>query len=694
MNNKYVVLSKLRGAARSVGVKLFLVLVVSIAVIVLGVGIVSYDIAKDAIETKVADNAEQTIVQAGEKIDVLLKQFRGASVQVFGDKELVNQIVKLHDESADAAEKQQAKTKVAESFAGIMRSADGMVGLTTFPLDGKLSSVRVYTDEPWFRQTLDASGSIVWLNTTKAGYIEKKSDAVFGFAQVLKDSMTGAKLAVLLAEINGKVLRDALAGLSMGDTGKIVLLDPANTVNASADEDAIGGTFAVAIPPQSESSAAGGHLRMKDDSGAEQLVVYYRSPVTGWTLVGAVPRSELLKETDRIFAYTALAAALSIVVALLIGLWVIRKIGRPLAALRDTMRQGESGDLTVRVRESGRKDEIGEVGASFNRMMEQLQQLVRATADSAKQVLDTSLELSSASRKTAASALEIASATEQIAGGAASLAQEAERGSDVTGEIEAQMRLVGKAGEEMGLSAKEVRLVSGRGATYMTSLIEKTQTAEAQSRSMLGRVDRLKESAGSIRGIVDVLHQITSRTNILSLNAAIEAARAGAAGRSFAVVAEEICKLADQSRQSLQTVGAMTESIEAEVEETVKALNEAYPIYREQIAAVNEADQIFRGVKEEMDGLDVRLDEVLRSTHTLEQSQRSLSEAMNSVSAARGPIVGRGGGSGVSRERAAWHQRRAGQAGGRSGEHVERAEAFVIPVLGLRAGNPTGMKTR
>src|SRR5690606_14129894 len=226
---------------------------------------------------------------------------------------------------------------------------------------------------------------------------------------------------------------------------------------------------------------------------------------------------------------------------------------------------------------------------------------------------------------TAMSAKEISVATEEIASGASTLAIEAERGNDLTIHIGMQMRNVVDANVQMGTSAAQVRKVSEQGIEYMSELITKTNMTEEKTRTMVEKVDHLKESTTSIRKILDVLNSVAKQTNILSLNATIEAARAGAAGKGFMVVADEIRKLADQSRQSIDVVAQITQSLQSEIDETVHVLQEAYPLFQQQITSVKEVNQIFQDVQGNMVEFIRKLDAVTDSIQQLEQSQQTLS---------------------------------------------------------------------
>ncbi|MFC5528743.1 methyl-accepting chemotaxis protein [Cohnella yongneupensis] len=185
----------------------------------------------------------------------------------------------------------------------------------------------------------------------------------------------------------------------------------------------------------------------------------------------------------------------------------------------------------------------------------------------------------------------------------------------------------------MSQSAAEMVEVSEDGTEQMNRLIGKTSKTESMTRSMIDKVEKLKESTGSIRKILIMLNSITNQTNILSLNASIEAVRAGAAGKGFMVVAEEIRKLADQSRQSIQVVGEITELIQGEIEETVNVLTEAYPLFQEQMSSVKDTDSLFRRVREQMGELISDMEEATRSIRDLDKVQVELSGSMSNVSA-------------------------------------------------------------
>lgn len=621
-----------RNPLGAVGMKLLLIFFFGILIPVIVLGTISYNISKNVVETKVSLADEQTISQTADKLDVVFQNIQDLTTQFFADTEFLRNLTQLNS-NYENYNRYELLNRIQGRLNTYINANNTLQGLYLLPTSdkemvysGSGASINIegVANEEWFKKAVEAGGSPVWLPTRQHGYVS--SEAVFGIARLLDSNY------VLLTEVKSTVLTSGIGNLGGGRNGsQVVIVDDNNQLVYSNDPLTIGSEFDINILGN-ETAYRFAVSEVMGVNEVDNLVVYKRMNLTGWPVVMLSPMQDLIKETSVISLVTIIIISIAAVLAVLVGLYFLKTIGRPLMQLRNLMEQGEKGNLTVRMNFKSR-DEIGQVSTSFNRMMEQITKLVQQTNQSAADVLETAGVLLHSSKQTATSAREIAVATEEIANGASSLAVEAEKGNELTQGIGIQMKQVVSSNVEMGSAAADVHQASSQGTSYMEQLIEKTNSTEDMTRSMVEKVDKLKESTGSIRKILDVLQNLTKQTNILSLNATIEAARAGAAGKGFMVVADEIRKLADQSKQSIEVVGQITETIQLEIEETVSVLSEAYPLFQEQIVSVKEADVIFKKVQEQMGGFVEQLSAVTDSIQTLEESQITLHEAMTNVSA-------------------------------------------------------------
>ncbi|MFC4809067.1 methyl-accepting chemotaxis protein [Paenibacillus sp. GCM10023250] len=631
---------KFQNPIKSVGLMLFLIIFSAIVVCVLVVGLFSYSTSKSIIKEKVAQSSSVAIAQSNGKLDLMFKNYEALSMQILLDKNIQDYLTQYKG-TTDDYDKFDLMKKLSDTVQSYILGNQSIIGAAIVPISGDSSTVTMggtsmttadAQKSEWLKSITDGAGRLVWLPTKVKGYgSSAATDPTFAMGRVMKNTISNEGSFVLLIEIRLKEVGDQLKDLKLGNGSEVLIQDGNGKVIYSANNAQLEQASPVTLPSEGK-QAEGGSKTTTDSDGDQVLAMYNEFESTGWELVGTVPVSELFKDAKQIRNATYIIAGIAALLAIGIGLLVIRIVAMPLVSLRNLMNEGERGNLTVRSTIS-KKDEIGQLAQSFNQMMTQITVLVNQTNQSAQDVLATAGELSDASKKTAISAKEIAVATEEIANGATSLAVEAEKGSDLTSEIGGQMAKVTEANQEMGEAAAEVEKASRQGTAYMNTLIEKTGMTEEMTRSMVEKVDRLKESTRSIRKILDVLNNMTKQTNILSLNATIEAARAGTAGKGFMVVADEIRKLADQSRQSIDVVGQITETIQREIDETVSVLSDAYPIFQEQIQAVKEANQIFLTVQGQMGDFVGRLGTVTDAIGMLESSQVVLSEAMSNVSA-------------------------------------------------------------
>ncbi|MBE0337656.1 methyl-accepting chemotaxis protein [Paenibacillus sp. 23TSA30-6] len=618
---------------RSVGMKLFLIFFTAIMLFVISLGMISYFKAKNTIEQNAATAYQQTVQQTAEKLDIILERFQDTSTQVFFDTELSDQLQKAAKQEKNSFDSFVAMGEVNKKLTNIAFTNKEIDSLYLYPEQTDLAAMGTGTQkdvrqEAWFKDILKNKG-IVWLPTQ----VNENGSKTFRLARSM-NSMSGlGGTYVLVMDLKSSAVDDQLKSIDLG-AGSMISLITQDGVFIGSNIDALeGGKQKLDYVSQLQGVEGNQILEQSADGKVQNVLAVHNTLGTSkWILLGVVPVSVLVKDAEGILTATWIFAAVAALIALFIGLWIVRLVALPLTHLKDLMLEGAKGNLQVRTNYNA-QDEIGQLSVSFDTMMEQITLLVDQTNVSAQEVLDTATELSNASKKTAISAKEIAAATEEIAHGSASLATEAERGSGLTGNISQQMDTVIASNHEMSKVAHEVEQSSEQGTVQLKHLLSKTQVTEETTHALVSKVDKLKETTSDVFKVLDVLQDIAKQTNILSLNATIEAARAGTAGRGFMVVANEVRQLAEQSRQAIRTATGIINNIVGEMNETVQALSEVYPLFRQQMGAVQETTDIFQSVQQQMGEFALRLGTVTSSIQELSESQAILSEAMTSVSA-------------------------------------------------------------
>ncbi|MHA7964045.1 methyl-accepting chemotaxis protein [Paenibacillus sp. CAU 1782] len=625
---------------KSVGIRLLLLVLAGTIGCVVAVGLSNYSKARELVEENVSEASYQTVKQVASKLGLVLQNYSDLSLQIMIDKDVRDALEVLSYAKEDAYAAMAASREVSDRLSNYVLGNSNISGaaiLPTYkegaPISGGLASIAStedFTAKEWFQQTIEDDGKTKWINPQPDGIIVAKDASSIAISRLLKINGTETGSYVLVIELPLEKFMAYYGDVDLGQDSRIAIMNTAGKYVANDDLSLVGGDIGVV---GLTTTGEGDRTTLKTTDDLEVLAAYHNIPATDWQFLGLIPVERLAEQASVIRNHTWLMVGLASLVAVGIGALIIVLVGRPLVRMRNLMLEGAKGNLTVQSVLDKRSDEIGDLARSFNEMMTQIKTLAQQTTKSAVEVLSTATELSEAAKKTSIAAKEIAVATEEIANGATSLAVEAEKSTDLTVHMDKQMKEVQSANSQMSVAAQEVEKAGEQGTTYMNQLIEKTGTTESMTRSMVEKVDALKDSTGSIVKILDVLNNLAKQTNILSLNATIEAARAGAAGKGFMVVADEIRKLADQSRQSIDVVAQITAKIQGEIDETVSVLSDAYPMFQEQIQSVKHANSIFVSVQEQMAQLGLRLEEVTGSVSELAQSQVVMSDAMTSVSA-------------------------------------------------------------
>lgn len=622
--------------SRSLGMRIFLVFFISTMVLVLSLGYISYSVAKQTIQNNALSANRQTVIQTAEKLDIQLLRYEDRLEQVFYNN-IIQDALRAESGSTTSTEvRKELSNKIVTELNEWLSVSEGIQAVHLVPMNeaipvtstGTMDSAffESFRESSWFKQ-LQEKPQGLWISHDLQ---EGRTSEVIHFAKSVAGN-SGSSAYIAICEIKISELENQLRKVDLGADSYIQLLTEKDALIASSLEQQtdtylrLGGTLLHGVELES------GALPTADEDGQSILAVYGTLESSGWRLLGVVPSENLTQDATRILKTTYIVVAVAAVVAILIGLWMMRMVSRPLNQLKDLMCKGAEGDLSVRTDYSS-GDEIGQLSNSFNIMMGRITELVIHTNETAIRVLETADELSGASRKTAIAAKDIAAATEEFAEGASSLALEAERGNEMTGRISEQMDRVNSATHEMDDAVQSVGQLSTEGVLHLKELLSRTNSTSDMANKLVMKVNDLQESASSVIKVLEVMQNITDQTNILSLNATIEAARAGEAGQGFMVVANEIRKLANQSKQSIAVVSEITDKIRMDMNETVIALSEAAPLFSKQNISVHSTSEIFMSVKEQMDHFISRLNSVSLSMDSLTESQLVLSETISNVS--------------------------------------------------------------
>ncbi|UPU37194.1 methyl-accepting chemotaxis protein [Geomonas paludis] len=257
--------------------------------------------------------------------------------------------------------------------------------------------------------------------------------------------------------------------------------------------------------------------------------------------------------------FIAAFLALGLLLALVLGVVITRLITRPLDKAVQAANRLAEGDLTVEVVVDS-KDETGQLQAAMGHMVQSLRVLVSQTVQISSSIASASTQLQGTSAQIATGAEEVASQTGTVATGSEEMAA-------TSADIARNCVLAAEASRQSTDSANQ-------GAKVVQETIVGMEEIAGRVRSTSKTVEALGHRSEEIGDIVGTIEDIADQTNLLALNAAIEAARAGEQGRGFAVVADEVRALAERTSKATKEIGAMIKAIQGETREAVRAMDE------------------------------------------------------------------------------------------------------------------------
>lgn len=604
------------------------------------IGLISYYSSKNAIAAKTAKYSVDSQVQTMVNLDLKLKKYEDLSTQLQINSQTNQAVVEYIGTGSIEA-------------AGLVKE----VITTTLALDEDIRSIFIGSlqdgtcigagfDDPsgiyphfkrtkFFRDALRAKNQVLW------GTYE--SDMVM--TRVINNFSTGEPIAVygvifrgykINKLVNPGLYNDANA-VSLKNRPYTIIIKQDGMILSSPNTDDVGVQITrILHHPKIRQILS----RNGEENGnffdrillQGVLVTYSRIVNKNWYLVGISPDSYLYAEIRAVGIATFLIAVIIGMIAVVVSLLVSFSISKPLNQVKDAMQKAAGGDLTAKVA-INTHDELADLGKSFNQMTAQIGELIHDTKAAVVTVSNHSQALEASSNQSAQSAEAVNAATTEITKGTIEQTTEAETTVRQMGELAQEIENVVFKSEEMGKITGSTMELSIQSREIVAKLSQKASETDKITDTITQKIQELSESAEEIRNITDVINGIAEQTNLLALNAAIEAARAGEMGQGFAVVAEEVNKLASQSREAVSTINNILKGIQTKTSISAQTAAQAHQIVEEQLETVHMTQKAFDEITAAMHYVVNRISDINAHIRRINEVKNQTMEAITNISA-------------------------------------------------------------
>ncbi|MBI3578215.1 MAG: methyl-accepting chemotaxis protein [Ignavibacteriales bacterium] len=307
---------------------------------------------------------------------------------------------------------------------------------------------------------------------------------------------------------------------------------------------------------------------------------------------------------------TIITVIIGIMIAIALGVFIARMMSKPVKGLLGQAEEIANGNLTIEVVQHS-KDEVGQLEAAFKRMVESLR--------------ETLTQVGEASSAVASASSQISSSTEEMAAGAQ---EQTSQAGEVASAVEEMTKTIIENSKNAGTTAdtaKEAKRAAEQGGNVVEETVSGMKRIAEVVRKSAGTVQELGKSSDQIGEIIGVIDDIADQTNLLALNAAIEAARAGEQGRGFAVVADEVRKLAERTTKATKEIAGMIKKIQTDTQGAVVSMEEGTNQVDEGIKLADKA-----GVSlNEIVGISQKVTDMVTQIAAASEQQSSASEQIS-----------------------------------------------------------------
>ena len=458
---------------------------------------------------------------------------------------------------------------------------------------------------------------------------------------------------VVAMDIDASALADYVENIRLLNTGFVMLVDEQGNIVVDSESNTFAdGTvadlefFAPLTEELDKLEEQKAQLEENEDPAADDIVLQasytmraegrdcaitaMTDRITGWRLLGCISDQENQKNLININIGTLMAGVIGLIFGCVIAVLTALSFNREIKKLQNATHRVAGGDFSEKIKVT-RSDEFGVLETNFNGMMDDVSGLIHAVEDKSNHILEVAGGISEVAGNTKTTIEQVTQAIDSVAQGAVKQAESTQEANTEVEHLKNSLDETKEYVSGMNGMTEKANEVSTEGIESVKDLIEKSGKTAEKSKVSLEVMNEMVESIDKIFYISDTIADITSQTNLLSLNASIEAAGAGEMGKGFAVVADEIRKLADESKESTDEIKKIITEITEKSKLVESTMQENEVLQTEQQEAINRTEEIFGEIMKQIEMLGSGMERINALNDTMSANKDLVVDKMGTI---------------------------------------------------------------
>jgi methyl-accepting chemotaxis protein len=559
----------------------------------ISIGAISYDSAKNKVEKQIMQSSTSEVKFLNEDIHNLIQS------KISDVNHLSNT---LSNEKVDN-QKDKALIPILAQYANMHNDTLAIYLVTEKGIVAEYPQKQMSGNaDPkklsWYREAMENPGKAI---ISDAFLSSSKKNTSITIAETTADGK-----GVVGIDVDLSTLRTLASSSPIGKEGYAVIVDQNNRAVIHPTIKTTDDSGDWSKPMLTSESGQYAYLFQ----GKNKELYFETNKETGWKICGTIYTSEITDAASTIFNVTLRFIILFGILATVLAYFIVNSVAKPLAKMAEQVKRVAEGDLTLEPLQIKNKDEVGILANGFGIMVGNLKKLIHEINLHSNQVAASSEQLTASAEQASQSLEQVATSIQEVAAGSDKQARSLEETAKTMDEMASGVQQIAANAQIVTSTAEKTSEMVSDGNKAIKSAIQKMNNIKNTVDELAFSVRELGNQSELIGQIINVITNISAQTNLLALNAAIEAARAGEQGRGFAVVADEVRKLAEQSSGSAKQIDELVKTIQGRINMVVQSTEKGTQEVIAGMGAVNVAGESFAQIRHFVQEVTSQIQEV------------------------------------------------------------------------------------